>query len=188
MDQFAEWFLQADEVEDIEANAMTLATAGVNSRPTARIILLKEVVAKGFVFYTNFESRKGGQLDVNPFAALVFHWPILERQVRIEGRIEKYDEERATQYFQSRPRGSQLGAWSSPQSKSIQDRDWLQRQVDLKEAEFAGVTPIPKPPFWGGYICIPDRVEFWQGRSSRLHDRICYRFEDGDWDVLRLAP
>ena len=187
-DQFAQWFLQADEVEDVEANAMTVATVNASGRPSARILLLKEVTDKGFVFYSNFESRKGKQLAKNPYTALVFHWPILERQVRIEGRVTQYDEALSTKYYRSRPKGSQIGAWSSPQSQVIPDRAWLEGEVQKKEREYMHSNLIPKPPFWGGYICIPDRFEFWQGRSSRLHDRISYRYEDGDWVVERLAP
>lgn len=167
---------------------MTVCTVNALGRPSARTILLKEVTEKGFVFYTNYESRKAKEIEENPYISLLFFWHKLERQVRIEGRVEKYNAESSTQYFQSRPRGSQIGAWASPQSQVIPDRHWLERQVDRREIEFAGKKVLPRPPFWGGYICIPNYFEFWQGRESRLHDRINYKYEDGDWVIQRMAP
>lgn len=188
IDQFRRWFKEAQEAEVTEINAMNLSTVGKNGRPSARIVLLKDISADGFVFYTNYESRKGKELEEHPFGALTFFWPELERQVRIEGKIMKVDQAIAEAYFASRPRGSQLGAWASPQSKEIASRSILEtREMEFDE-KFAG-TEVPKPAHWGGYELTPDYVEFWQGRSSRLHDRIVYEMGIGNqWQRKRLAP
>jgi pyridoxamine 5'-phosphate oxidase len=155
----------------------------------ARVVLLKGLTDRGFVFYTNYESRKGEELAADPTAALVFNWLELQRQVRIEGRVERLPAEQSTTYFQSRPRGSQLGAWSSPQSKKIPGRDVLEQRYQQMEERFAGQDPLPRPAHWGGYVVLPQRIEFWQGRSSRLHDRIEYQLQDdGQWTRVRLAP
>ena len=167
---------------------MSLASVNKINRPSNRIVLLKEVTDRGFVFYSNYQSRKAKELDENPYISLLFFWQNLERQVRIEGKAEKYYTESSTKYFQSRQRKSQIYSWASPQSQIIQDRHWLERQVDRRVIEFSGNKSLPRPPFWGGYICVPNYFEFWQGRESQLHDRICYKYEDGDWLLHRLAP
>lgn len=187
IEQFQRWFDQARNANVHEPNAMTLATVDARQRPTARIVLLKGVDARGFVFYTNYESHKAAALATHPYAALIFYWPELERQVRIEGSVSKVDATEADTYFHSRPLGSRLGAWSSPQSQVIPDRDFLAHQVESMQAQFREHMP-PRPPFWGGYRVIPDRLEFWQGRPSRLHDRICYSLTTDGWHIARLAP
>ena len=188
VDQFARWFEEALQSQLPEPNAMTLATADLSARPAVRTVLLKGFDAEGFVFYTNYESSKGNDLAENPQAALLFTWLELERQIRIEGLVEKISREESLEYFQSRPLESQIGAWASPQSRVIADRSVLEaRSVEL-QAEYAGAAVLPLPPFWGGYRLRPDCFEFWQGRESRLHDRICYTQEDGRWNIQRLAP
>ena len=187
LDLFAAWFADAQAAGVPEPNAMTLATATPEGRPSARIVLLKGADARGFSFYTNHESRKGRELDAHPFAALVFWWGPLERQVRIEGRVERVGAAEANAYYASRPRGSRLGAWASPQSMEIPDRSVLDRR--LAEAEAAHPADVPRPAFWGGYRVIAEAVEFWQGRPSRLHDRFLYRRDAaGAWTPVRLAP
>ena len=188
--QFEAWFAAARSARIAEPNAMILATAAPDGRPAARVVLLKEVNPRGgFVFYTNYRSRKGEELSANPYAALCFNWLEQQRQVRIEGRVERVPAEDSTAYFQSRPRGSQLGAWASPQSSVVPNREVLEAQVSELEAEFSGQDNLPRPDHWGGYAVIPDRIEFWQGRSNRLHDRLEYRRgEHGDWERVRLAP
>ncbi len=187
--QFAQWFDEAIQSQLLEPNAMTLATATPDGRPSARIVLLKGYDPEGFVFYTNYESQKGAELAANPQAALLFAWLDLERQVRIEGPVERVSPERSFAYFQSRPKGSQIGAWASPQSKIIADRSVLEQASERLQVEYADSATLPLPPFWGGYRLQPDRIEFWQGRESRLHDRICYqRSGDGAWEINRLAP
>jgi pyridoxamine 5'-phosphate oxidase len=188
IEQFRLWFAQAIEAAVREPTAMTLATATPDGRPSARVVLLKGVDPEGFVFYTSYESQKGRELDANPHAALVFFWPELERQVRITGTASRVAPEESAAYFQSRPRGSRLGAWASPQSEVIADRAALEDRIAEIEARFP-TEEIPLPPFWGGYRVAPELFEFWQGRASRLHDRLRYtRRSDGGWTIERLAP
>lgn len=186
---FRQWLSQAVETEQppVEANAMTLATVDADGRPHCRVLLLKGLDEQGFTFFGNYESAKGEQLAARPFAAMTFFWPGLERQVRIEGRVERLSSEESAAYYQQRPLGSRLGAWASPQSRIVADRSALQQLVAVTEARFAGQEP-PCPPHWGGYRLLPDRLEFWQGRPSRLHDRLNYRLNDGQWLRERLAP
>ena len=186
--QFQQWFEAALEAEVPEPNAMTLATVGPNHRPSARTVLVKGFDQKGFVFYTNYESQKGKELLANPFAALVFCWLELERQVRIEGKVEKISRADSLQYFTSRPKGSQIGAWASPQSEVIAGRGVMEELQKELEEKYAAAENLPLPPHWGGYVVIPDKIEFWQGRSSRLHDRLRYTLEGGEWRIDRLAP
>lgn len=184
--QFQQWLRQAMNAEIPEPNAMTLATVGPDGRPSTRIVLIKDMDERGLVWYTNYDSRKGQQLEGNPFAALQFHWVELERVVRIEGVVEKVDAAQSDAYFASRPLDSRLGAWASPQSQVISSRAVLVANA-AKAAAQHGLNPS-RPPHWGGYRLKPDRWEFWQGRRSRLHDRLCYRLVDGQWVRERLAP
>ncbi len=188
MAQFAVWFQEALSSQLIEPNAMTLATAAANGRPSARTVLLKGFDKQGFVFYTNYESRKGQELAENPQAALLFTWLDLERQIRIEGKVEKVSSEESLTYFQSRPKASQIGAWASPQSRVIESREVLEKRMEDLIRENAQAEKLPLPPFWGGYRLVPEIIEFWQGRESRLHDRICYTQSGESWEVKRLAP
>ncbi|MEJ5961649.1 pyridoxamine 5'-phosphate oxidase [Pedobacter immunditicola] len=185
--QFATWFTDAMTAKIFEPNVMTLATADKSGRPSARIVLLKGFDEQGFTFYTNYNSHKGKELAENPYAALVFFWAELERQVRIEGSVTKIDPQTSDQYFHSRPMGSQIGAIVSPQSSIINSRDLLEVKVNQLTEEFKD-KEIPRPAHWGGYIVKPTTIEFWQGRTSRLHDRINYQLIDGIWVVNRLAP
>ena len=185
--QFQQWFAAALAAGVHEPNAMHLATINPEGRPEGRIVLVKGVDAAGFSFYTNYNSQKGTSLGANPMASLTFFWPELERQVRIEGWVEKVSETESDTYFNSRPRGSQLGAWVSQQSQVIAGRDVLTSQQEELENRFNG-QPIPRPPHWGGFRVIPDKIEFWQGRPSRLHDRIRYRLEAGTWLIERVSP
>jgi pyridoxamine 5'-phosphate oxidase len=185
--QFQDWFAEAVATGRSEPNAMTLATVGTDSKPTSRVVLLKECDAEGFVFYTNYHSRKGRQIEMNPQVALSFYWPELERQIRIEGRAEKVSVAESDAYFAQRPAGSQLGAIISPQSEVIPDRNWLESQLSEAQSHY-GTGEIPRPAHWGGYRVIPERIEFWQGRPSRLHDRLVYRRIDQRWKCQRLAP
>jgi pyridoxamine 5'-phosphate oxidase len=185
--QFSTWFHQALDAGVPEANAMSVATVGDDGRPSSRILLIKDFDSDGFTWFTNYASRKGRDLQAHPYAALLFHWVELERQVRIEGRVERLPEAQSDAYFQSRPLQSRLGALASAQSEPIADRLLLEQQFAEAEAEF-GDEPT-RPPHWGGYRLVPDRVEFWQGRPSRLHDRILYiRQTDGAWRRERLQP
>jgi pyridoxamine 5'-phosphate oxidase len=184
--QFHAWLREAIEAQVPEPTAMTLATAGASGRPSARIMLLKALDDRGFVFYTNYASRKGGELEARPAAALTFFWKELERQVRVEGAIEKVSAAESDEYFASRPLGSRIGAWASTQSATIESRQWLEARVKAAEAQY-GESP-PRPPHWGGFRVIPDWLEFWQGRQSRLHDRIAYARAGGGWKVSRLSP
>jgi pyridoxamine 5'-phosphate oxidase len=187
MRQFQLWFEQALAAEILEPNAMTLATATKDGTPSARIVLLKGVSDRGFVFFTNYESRKGQELAENPQAALVFLWKALERQVRIEGTVEKVSDAETVAYFHSRPRESQLGAWVSNQSQVIANREVLEQRLAELSQQYQD-QEIPRPPHWGGYCVIPRTIEFWQGRPSRLHDRLRYRLDNYHWIIERLAP
>ena len=187
IEQFREWFDQALGADLYEPNAMTLATATPDGRPSARIVLLKGFDDLGFVFYTNYESRKGREMEDNPRAALVFHWNELERQVRVEGIVSRVSADESDAYYASRPRGSRLGAWASEQSRVSDGRETLERRLEELEAEY-GEGEVPRPPYWGGYRVEPEAVEFWQGRENRLHDRLLYRRERGGWRIERLQP
>ncbi|GAB2468268.1 pyridoxine/pyridoxamine 5'-phosphate oxidase [Hymenobacter qilianensis] len=187
--QFRTWLNEALAAHLDEPTAMTLATVGDDGQPTTRVVLLKGLPDDaGFLFYTNYNSRKGHELASHPQAALNFFWPGLERQVRVEGRVEKAPQELSDQYFQSRPRASQVGAWASPQSQVIGSREELEQREREVEQRFANENPLPLPPHWGGFILRPHRVEFWQGRPSRLHDRILYERVGNKWKRSRLAP
>ena len=184
--QFELWLQQAISGEIPEPNAMTLATVGADGRPSTRVVLIKGCDARGIVWFTNYQSRKGRELAVHPFAALQFHWVELERVVRIEGRVEQVDAAESDAYFKSRPLDSRIGAWASPQSEVISSRGVLVANAAKYGAKFL-LNP-PRPPHWGGYRLLPERWEFWQGRKSRLHDRLQYRLQDGVWIRERLAP
>jgi pyridoxamine 5'-phosphate oxidase len=186
--QFGKWWDEAVKSDIVEVNAMTLATADTKGIPSARIVLLKEYDAKGFVFFTNYNSNKGEQLSQNPNACLVFFWKELERQVRITGTTEKISMEESIAYFNKRPDGSKIGAWASPQSLAVAGKAWLKETFDYYRERFKH-GEIPKPPHWGGYRVKPFTIEFWQGRPSRMHDRIQYTLNaDGNWAIERLAP
>jgi pyridoxamine 5'-phosphate oxidase len=186
--QFANWFTAAIEAGIRDVNAMSLATASADGRPSVRIVLLKGFSADGFVFFTNYESEKGRQLTDNPHAALAFYWIELDRQIRITGPVEKTSREESDGYYHSRPTGSQLGAWASEQSQVIDGRQILDARLAQMTERFAG-KPIPLPPHWGGFLVRPEMMEFWQGRPNRLHDRFRYQREpDGSWKIERLAP
>lgn len=184
--QFKKWLDEAIAAEVPEPTAMNLATVGVNARPSARIVLLKGVDEKGFVFFTNYESRKGRELAESQWAALTFHWVELERQVRIEGHVEKVDAKTSDEYFNSRPVKSRLGAIASAQSEKVESREALEKAFADAEAQY-GDNP-PRPANWGGYVIVPEMVEFWQGRRSRLHDRLAFQRQFGGWHIERLAP
>jgi pyridoxamine 5'-phosphate oxidase len=183
---FQRWMDEAIAHDVSEPTAMTLATVGASGRPSTRVVLLKGCDARGFVWFTNYESRKGEELAHQPFAALQFHWVEMERVVRIEGRVEKTSAQESDDYFKSRPLDSRLGAWASPQSRVIGSRAVLVANA-AKAAAQHGLNP-ERPPHWGGYRLVPDRYEFWQGRRSRLHDRLCFRLDGGQWQRERLAP
>jgi pyridoxamine 5'-phosphate oxidase len=186
LQQFELWMQQALTAELPEPNAMTVATVGADGRPSTRVVLIKGYDARGIVWFTNYDSRKGRELAGHPFAALQFHWVELERVVRIEGRVEKVDDAESDAYFKTRPLDSRIGAWASPQSQVIESRAVLVANAARYGAQFL-LNP-PRPPHWGGYRLVPDRWEFWQGRKSRLHDRLRYRQDDGQWVRERLAP
>lgn len=185
--QFGVWFREAVDAHVPDPNAFVLSTATAHGRPSARVVLLRNFNDKGFVFYTNYHSRKGKEIEENPFAAATFFWHQLERQVRVEGVLEKQTDEESDLYFNSRPVGSKVGAWVSPQSQVISSR----KDLDLRYEELIGKYQdgnVPRPPHWGGYWLKPNLIEFWQGRPSRLHDRIVYMWDNGRWNVMRLAP
>ncbi|TGE28540.1 pyridoxamine 5'-phosphate oxidase [Hymenobacter metallicola] len=187
--QFRQWLDEALSAHLDEPTAMTVSTVNAQGQPSARVVLLKGLPDDaGFLFYTNYDSRKGQDLTERPLAALTFFWPGLERQVRVEGTVEKAPEALSDAYFQSRPRSSQVGAWASPQSQVIGSREELETQEREIEQRFANQNPLPRPPHWGGFIVRPQRVEFWQGRPSRLHDRIVYERAGQGWTRSRLAP
>lgn len=187
IDQFAIWFNQALSSDLLDPNAMSLATSTEKGIPSVRIVLLKGFDHQGFRFYTNYNSRKGRELEANPHAALCFYWSELERQVRIEGSVKQLSREESEKYFSQRPRESQLGAWASEQSRPIRSRDHLEEKFRKLESEFQDKA-ISTPDNWGGYILKPKAIEFWQGRPGRLHDRILYTCVSGDWSTARLAP
>lgn len=187
-EQFEEWMDAAIKSELREPTAMTLSTATPDGKPSSRIVLLKEVNKNGFVFFTNYQSKKGIILESNPFASLNFYWAGLERQVQIEGVVGKISKEESDAYFKTRPRGSQIGAWTSPQSQRISSRKLLEDRTKEIEKRFEG-KEVQRPNQWGGYIVVPNLFEFWQGRENRLHDRILYRLQEGDeWSISRVAP
>ncbi len=186
--QFQQWFDEAVKEKIPEPNAFILSTAMVDFKPSARVMLLKGVENNSFVFFTNYESRKGKELTWNPYAAMVFLWLPMQRQIRIEGRVEKISTEESQNYFRSRPRESQLGAWCSAQSSVLKNRSELDNKYADLEKKYEG-KEIPKPPYWGGFKVIPSSIELWQGRASRLHDRLRYTFmNEGDWKLERLSP
>lgn len=186
--QFEKWFSEARKAEIPDPNAMALATVNPNGRPSVRMVLLKGIENGKFVFYTNYHSRKGKDMDNNPVCAILFYWPELERQIRIEGVVARIDADRSTNYYHSRPRGAQLGAWASPQSAVIQNREILDERMIQMEEKFKDKEVIDRPQQWGGYEIEPLQFEFWQGRENRLHDRIVYVLDDNVWKMMRLAP
>ena len=188
IEQFRRWFEKVLSARLYEPNAMTLATAAPDGRPSARIVLLKGFDERGFVFHTNYTGRKGRDLERNPRAALVFYWDKLERQVRIEGSVSRISDEESDAYFESRPRGGRIGAWVSEQSRPVESRTVLEERLRELEEQYEGREGIPRPPHWGGYRVVPETVEFWQGRANRLHDRLLYAREAGGWTITRLQP
>jgi pyridoxamine 5'-phosphate oxidase len=187
IDQFKQWFEEALASEVLEPNGMVLSTIGKDGYPHGRVVLLKDVNSLGFSFYTNYLSHKGEELAQNPVASLTFWWPELERQVRILGKVVKVSESESDTYFGVRPRGSQIGAWVSAQSQIIANREILVEKLATLEAQFADQA-VPRPAHWGGYRVLPHQIEFWQGRPSRLHDRLCYTYELNEWKLERLSP
>lgn len=185
--QLASWLADAEAARMIEPTAMTLATVDADGRPSARVVLMRGLVGGALRFYTNYESRKGAALAAHPFAAATFWWDALERSVRIEGRIARLDVAASAEYFHSRPRGSQIGAWSSQQSRVVDSRATLDARLTENEQRFAS-GEVPLPPFWGGYALTPETIEFWQGRDNRMHDRLRFRRSGGGWTLERLEP
>ncbi len=188
IDQFKSWFKETAIGEVVEPNAMIIATVDKDNIPSARTVLLKEIDPEGFLFYTNYSSDKAKDISVNPNVSLVFLWKEIERQVRITGVAEKITTSRSEEYFHKRPKGSQIGAWVSPQSSVIENRNVLEERLKEVESKYKDEEILPLPDFWGGYIVKPTAIEFWQGRPSRLHDRLRYKLEDGNWKIERLAP
>jgi len=187
MKQFQLWFEEALKADLVEPNAMFLATVSKEGKPSGRVVLLKDIAEGGFIFYTNYQSRKAAEISENQFVSLTFFWAELERQVRIEGYIRKASEERSTEYYLSRPYESQIGAWASPQSQEVPDKAFLEKSFANYLEEFSQKA-IHKPVHWGGYVLIPTYFEFWQGRPNRMHDRICYDWQENSWLLKRLAP
>jgi pyridoxamine 5'-phosphate oxidase len=187
LDLFSDWFKAAEESGIFLPESVALATASPEGAPSVRMVLLKTVDARGFVFYTNYESRKAAELEANPQASLCFHWAVLERQVRVEGRVERVSAEESTAYYASRPRGSRIGAWASKQSRPLPSRSILEDRVREFEAAHPG-DEVPLPPFWGGYLLRPHRIEFWQGKADRLHERLVFEGAPGAWGTHRLYP
>ncbi|MGH7594767.1 MAG: pyridoxamine 5'-phosphate oxidase [bacterium] len=185
--RFAKIFEQAKKAVHPEPSAVILATASTDGKPSARVVLLKGFDERGFIFYTNLESRKGRELRANPHAALCFYWPPLYQQVRVEGRVEQVSDTEADAYFATRPRGSQIGAWASTQSASLTSREQLQADFKAVEEKFAG-REVSRPPFWSGFRLIPERIEFWESRENRLHDRTVYSHPNGEWRIEKLYP
>jgi len=186
LDQFEVWLQEAIESDQLEPTAMILSTVNEHFQPHSRVVLLKELTADSFVFFTNYEGHKAQQIAQNNQVSLLFFWPSLERQVRIEGVAEKMSEVLSAAYFKSRPLENQIGAWASPQSQLIRSKDFLEQQFQYYKQKFG--DNIPKPPHWGGYSVKPDSIEFWQGRANRLHDRLLFTIESGEWKISRLAP
>lgn len=185
--EFGKWFKRAIKTEQYEPNAMAMATSSADGKPSVRYVLLKNYDQNGFVFYTHYESRKSIDIKENPFGAFVFFWPVLQQQVRVEGKIEKLNNTESDKYFDNRPKGSKIGAWASPQSKPIPSREYLENIKNNFEEKY-NKFEIPRPDYWGGYRIIPNRIEFWQGRKDRLHDRFLYKLEGSEWKIERLAP
>ena len=188
MKQFEIWFREAKEADILEPNAMTLSTIGLDGTPQSRIVLLKGLEEEGFIFYTNYESNKGQEMGNNPNVSILFLWKSLQRQVRISGVVKKISKEKSEAYFHSRPKGSQIGAWVSPQSKVILDKEELYRYKEELMERYKDQDKLPLPDFWGGYILRPTKIEFWQGRPNRLHDRLRYTLDGKDWKIERMAP
>lgn len=180
--------LERARAHQVDTAPVALATADAQGRPSVRMVLLRGADHRGFVFHTNYNSRKGRELAANPYAALCFHWVALDEQIRIEGRVERLPDAESDEYFRSRPRGSQLGAWASAQSEPLETRETLEERYRETERRFADVEVVPRPPFWGGFRLIPDRIEFWYGRPDRLHDRVCYTRDGDTWKIQRLFP
>ena len=185
--QFDRWFSQVIKMRLYEPNAMILATSNTHCKPSARVVLLKGIRKDGFIFFTNYNSSKGKSLSENPVASLLFFWAELERQVRVEGKVKKISRSESQRYFDSRPLESRIAAWASSQSEVISNREHIERQFSEFKKKFKG-KKIPVPPYWGGFVLVPDYFEFWQGRENRLHDRICYKKVNGRWKVFRISP
>ena len=185
--QLKKWLDEAIQAEVLEPTAMTVSSVSSEGKPHSRILLLKGLDEKGLTFFTNYESEKGQDMASNPFVSLNFFWAELERQVRVEGKVTQVSAEESETYFKSRPRGSQIGAWVSPQSQEIESREFLEKRIQEISSTYEG-QDVPRPPHWGGYLLAVDRIEFWQGRASRLHDRIVYQLEGESWRIFRVAP